>query len=357
MSTRPIVDADGHVQEPESMWADYLEPRFHEMAPRSVVDTYGRKRTLLAGQLRPYIPTANPEGGPRRAGGYDPHARLADMDAEGMDVSVIYPSAGLAFGGIERLDVLVALSRAYNDWLHDYCKPAPERLIGIAAVPQLDLHETLLETRRAVEELGFRGIFLRPNPIGGRTLDHPAFEPLWSLLEELDVPATIHEGTTQNLPQAGLDRYDNFLFRHVISHPHEQQMGVLSIICGGVLERHPKLRVAFLESGAGWMPHWIERLDHHLEYWGHASARLPLSASEYWTRQCYISADPDEKIIPGVIQAMGDDTLVFASDYPHPDGIFPGAVREIQERGDIPDASKDKILGENAVRLYRLTPK
>src|SRR5262249_49145144 len=100
MPTKQVVDADGHVQEPEDLWANYLEPKYHEMAPRSVVDTLGRHRTLLAGELRPYIPSARAEGEPRRAGGHDPHARLADMDAEGMDVSVIYPSAGLAFGGI-----------------------------------------------------------------------------------------------------------------------------------------------------------------------------------------------------------------------------------------------------------------
>jgi predicted TIM-barrel fold metal-dependent hydrolase len=354
MADYPVIDADGHVNEPESMWAQYLDPEYHAMAPRAYVDAQGRRQRRLAGKEMPYIPAPPIADADRPKGGADPQARLVDMDSEGMDVAVVYPTAGLSFGGIEDLDTAVALHRGYNDWLRDYCAVAPDRLIGIAAVPQLDVAAAMAETRRAVEKLGFRGIFLRPNPIGGRTLDHPDFDPLWDLLTELDVPATIHEGTTQNVPQAGMERYQNFLFRHVISHPHEQQMAVLSFICGGVLERHPKLNVIFLESGAGWIAHWLERLDHHMEYWGHALDPLPLKPSEYFARQGYISADPDEKVLPGIVQAIGDDNLVFASDYPHPDGIFPGVVAALRDRDDLSESSKAKILGLNAARLYKV---
>ena len=219
--------------------------------------------------------------------------------------------------------------------------------MDIATVPQSNVDATIAESKRAVKDLVFKGVFLRPNPIAGRTIDNPAFEPLWNVLEELDTPLCLHEGTTQDVPQAGFDRYENFLFRHVISHPHEMQMACLSVICGGVLERHPKLRVAFLESGVGWIAHCLERLDHHMEYWGHASAPLPLKPSEYFTQQCYISADPDEAIVPGIIDVIGDDNILFASDYPHPDGIFPGVVAEFTERKDVSEESKTKILGEN----------
>jgi predicted TIM-barrel fold metal-dependent hydrolase len=238
--------------------------------------------------------------------------------------------------------------------LYDYCRAAPDRLIGVAMVPQRYLHETLQEAQRAVVELGFRGVILRPNPLGGRTLDHPAFEPLWSLLEALDVPLLIHEGTTQNVPQAGLDRYESFLFRHIISHPHEQQMAVLSLIAGGVLERHPRLRVAFLESGCGWLPYWLERIAEHLERWPAAGIQLSESPKAYFQRQCYITAEVEEEMLPAVIQSVGDRSILFASDYPHADAIFPGAVQMLATRTDLSEQNKTRILGENACHLFKL---
>ena len=215
-----VVDSDGHVLEPESMWPRYLEECFHGMAPRLVADSQGRLRTLLEGRMQPYIPR-NPNPGPsrRRKGGSDALARLEDMDDEGMDASVMFPTAGLHFAAVQDPEVASALCRAYNDWLYDFAKTDPKRLITVAVVPQADVYEAMKETRRAVGELGAKGVMWRPNPVGGRNLHEPYFDPMWSLLEELDVPLCLHEGTTQNVPQSGLDRYDNFLFRHVVSHP------------------------------------------------------------------------------------------------------------------------------------------
>jgi predicted TIM-barrel fold metal-dependent hydrolase len=195
---------------------------------------------------------------------------------------------------------------------------------------------------------------LRPNPILGRGLHHPYWEPLWDLLEELDVTLAIHEGTTSDVPQSGLDRFDNFAMKHVVSHPHEQQIACVGLMMSGALERHPGLRVVFLESGCGWMPHWLERIDEHGESWGHATASLPLSASEYFQRQCFISCDPAEKGIPAFISQLGDENLVFASDYPHPDALAENIVGAIAERPELSDESKKRILETNARRCFRL---
>ena len=111
--------------------------------------------------------------------------------------------------------------------------------------------------------------------------------------------------------QAGGDRYENFMFRHMLSHPFEQQMGVLSLICGGVLERHPGLRVLIVEAGVGWVPYWLDRMDHHVEKWGFASASLPLTPTEYFQRQCFVSADSDESLLPSSWMPSG--TTISAS--------------------------------------------
>lgn len=350
-----VFDADAHVQEPESMWQQYVSPRYRAMAPRNVVDNQGRPRVLEGGELRPYIPSRGGVARERRAGGYDPQARLKDMDGEGIEISVLYPSTGLPIQGIKQVDVLLALCQAYNNWLHDFSAVNRKRLVPMALVPQMDVEAAVLEARRCITELGFQGIVLRPNPMGGKTLDHPAFDPLWQLATELDVPVTIHEGTGGNIPmQAGRDRYDNFIFVHAVSHPHEQQMALMSLICGGVLERFPKLRVAFLESGAGWLAYWLERLDRHLQWKDKTvgTLQLPLKPSEYFARQCFIAADPDEAILPGVIQVVGDENILFATDYPHTDGIWPGVVKALADRSDISEASKEKIFERNPVRLY-----
>jgi predicted TIM-barrel fold metal-dependent hydrolase len=277
------------------------------------------------------------------------------MDAEGIAISVLFPTTGLFFAGIEDLRVQGALCRAYNDWLRDYCAAAPERLVGAAVVPLADASVAIAETRRAVEELGFRAVMVRPNPVAGRPLHDVYYDPFWKTCEDLGVPACIHEGTTQNVVQSGLDRFEDFMFRHACSHPHEQQIACLSFTCGGILERFPALRVCFLESGCGWLPSWLERLDEHVESWGFASVPLPHAPSEYFARQCFISCDPSERGVPAVISLLGDDGILFASDYPHPDGIFPGVVSALAERSDLSPASKQKILRTNAQRCFPLS--
>ncbi len=166
------------------------------------------------------------------------------MDAEGIERSILFPTTGLFFGGIEDDRAQIALCRTYNDWLGEYCEADRDRLVGIAAVPQNDLAVAAEEARRAVVEYGFVGVMVRPNPIRGRSLHHPAYEPLWKVMEERNVTICVHEGTTQNVIQAGRDRFEAFALRHACSHPLEQQMGCLSLICGGVLERHPGLALA-----------------------------------------------------------------------------------------------------------------
>jgi len=348
-----VIDADGHFDEPAEIWPRYLEKKFHPMAPRFVTDTQGRPRILLGGEMMEYIPM--PPGhtaGQTMAGGRDPNARLADMNKEGIDVMVMYPTTGLFFYGVKRLDLTVALCRAFNDWAGDFCAVAPDRLFAPAVLPQMDVCEAMAEAERVAEKRTLRGVVLRPNPVAGRTLDHPAFEPLWSLIEELDVPLVLHEGTTQDVPQAGTERYDNFMLRHIISHAFEQQMGLMSLACGGVLERHPRLRVLIVEAGIGWVPYWLERLDHHVEKWGFASAPLKEKPSDYFARQCWVSSDAEEFMLPQVVSLIGDDNLCFSTDYPHPDHTFEGVVSELKARTDLSEASKRKILGENAARLF-----
>jgi len=353
MNDFSVIDLDGHVMEPQEAWLDHLDPAHHADAPRVVVDNQGRHRHLIAGELEAPIP-APAEGWPVVAGGFDAKIRLADMDRQGVQQSLLFPTVGLYFQGLAQTPAQTALCRAYNDWLHDFRAADRQRLLGVAVIPQTDIAESVAEAKRAVRELGCSAVMLRPNPIAGRNLDDPAYTPLWECLEALNVPAAIHEGTTQDLPQSGRDRFDNFLYRHACSHPHEQQMACLALTCGGVLERHPGLRALFLESGCGWIAHWLERLDEHAESWGHANAPLPRAPSEAFARQCFISTDPAERSLPAMLSLVGDETIVFASDYPHPDALADGIVEAVSEREGLSPQNIRRVLHDNAARCLAI---
>jgi predicted TIM-barrel fold metal-dependent hydrolase len=140
-----------------------------------------------------------------------------------------------------------------------------------------------------------------------------------------------------------------------MAHPFEQMIGVLCMVAGGVLQKFSRLRVAFMEAGAGWVPYWMERLDEHYEYLRAAVPWLSRLPSEFMRgEQMYYSFEPDERTLPFVLGFVGEDRLVFASDYNHSDGKFPYAVRTVMQREDIPPRALSKIMGENAARLFGL---
>jgi uncharacterized protein len=361
------IDADGHVLEHWSAW-DGL-PDQHR--PRVVTDERGLDHVIVAdrevfvarlGQMGtpgtdvgvpgPAVPLED-----ARRGAFDPVARLVDMDAEGIDVAVLYPTIGLGFWGISDTAAAVAVARAYNDWLAAYCSAAPDRLHGAAMVPFQDPVAAVAELRRARDELGFVAAFVRPNPCLGRTLVDPANEPFWEAAEDLGVAVAVHEGLQMAVPPLGSDRHPtNVLVLHAISHTLEQMLACAQLIGLGVLERHPGLRVVFLEAGGGWAPYWLGRLDHQVPTNHRYAPRLSLLPSEYIARHCWVSFEIDEATLPALVPFLGDDRVVWGSDYPHADSTFPGAVKELRDTiAPLPEATRQRILGDNAAALYGLS--
>src|SRR5436309_623980 len=363
MSRIAVVDADGHVTEPMSLWTDYVEPAYRERARRPVLDERGRPCMLLDGRLvmrHTMLLTLGPDydvaAAKFHAGGWDPQARLRDMDSEGIDLAVLFPSVAFYLPETSDPALTAALCRAYNDWLADYCRAAPSRLFGVAMLPLADIDASIHELERATEKLGFRGAFVRPNPYAGRPIHHPAYERFWERAAALGVPVTVHEGRSDGIPTLGRDRFENPAMLHVLSHPFEQMAACAGLILTGLLERHPTLRVAFLESGSAWLPYWLDRMDGHLETWGKLLPAVRMKPSEYFKRQCVISTDPEDGALEATVRLVGDDCGVWASDYPHPDAHFPGAVSEsVKKMAGVPEASRHKIFATNALRLYNLT--
>jgi predicted TIM-barrel fold metal-dependent hydrolase len=361
MGVRPVVvDADGHVVELPTMWAEYVEQPYRGRAPHLAVDERGRPCQVIDDRilmrhaiLLTYGPDYDLGASPPRPGGWDAAARLHDMDSEGIDIAVLFPSVGFYCVEVADARLMAALCRAYNNWLADYCRTAPARLVGVALLPLVDVDESIRELERATEQLGFRGAFVRPNPYAGRPIHHPCYERFWEGAASLGVPVTVHEGLSDTLPTLGRERFENPAILHVLSHPFEQMAACAGLIMTGVLDRHPRLRVAFLESGSGWLPYWLGRLDAHWETWRRLLPAVRMKPSEYFRRQCVISTDPEERSVEAVLREVGDDHVMWASDYPHPDAHFPGAVeKSLATLAGAPQVTRHKVLAANAARFY-----
>jgi len=360
-----VVDADGHVVEPRRAWAGVPEP----YRPRIERDAHGYEHVVVDDTEILAVPLgtlATPgarfsdtgsflaleEAWP---GGADPTARLADMDTEGIDRAVLFPSVGLYFWALDDPAAAVPIARAYNDWLASYCAADPGRLFGAAMVPVQDPDAAVAELRRARTELGFVAAFVRPNPCRGRSLCDRAYEPLWEAAEETGTAVAVHEGSSVIVPTLGADRPFNPLVLHAVSHAFESMLACAQLIAFGVLERHPGMRVVFLESGGGWAPFWLERLDEQAESFGAYCPELRLAPSEYFARQYWISYEIDEQTLPALAPVIGERRIVWGSDYPHHDATFPGAVDALRRTmAPLPPSAQARILGDNATELYGL---
>jgi len=366
-----IIDADGHVMEPAELWTSRIDPAFRDRAPRIIRLDDGHTTFVTDGHVSPrpecisrgvrdwFAKVIREHLAEPLRDRFSPKSQLRAMDAGGVDVSFLYPTLGLFAASIDSLEpaLAIAICRAYNDWLHEFCAEAPDRLRPVGMLVALHDPQAATEEAARIAALGFRGVFIRPNPIRGRTLDDPAYASLWATCERLDLAIGLHGGVGTHLPDAGADRFKTFFSCHAASHPVEQMLAMLALIGGGVLERHPRLRVAFLEAGCGWLPYWLWRMDEHWEKTRGVAGEpvLPARPSEYFQRQCWISFEPDEPYLSEVVARIGEDRLLFASDYPHPDHIWPETVVAATAL-PLPDSTKRRIFLDNPARLYGLDP-
>jgi uncharacterized protein len=282
--------------------------------------------------------------------GSTPFGQLAAMDHTGIDIGCFVPTwASYLLAVDESAPELVAhVARVYNDWLSSYCRAAPSRLIPAGVISRHEPGAALTELDR-VAELGFPAIVTRPNPIAGRTLGHPDWEPLWQACAERGIALILHEGTHARTQTVGADRFHTRFAQHACSHPIEHMLAFASLLEAGVFERHPTLRVGFLEAGAGWVPFWLHRLDYEFEQLrGEVRGHVNHRPSEYFKRQCWVSVEADEPIAQ-LLQNPGVDRLVFGTDYPHVDHGFDG-MGEMLAALDV--GARKSILSDNPLRLY-----
>jgi predicted TIM-barrel fold metal-dependent hydrolase len=283
----------------------------------------------------------------------DPHLRLADMDRDGVQAEVIFGILGAATR-LRDPEAANEMFRIYNDWLVDFCRHYPERQIGLACLPYGDIPAAAAEARR-VAKLGLRGMELSCS-WDMEPMWHPVWEPFWQAVNEVDLPLHFH--TFPALDPARLDgiegRTRRAAFFTVVSGFQMNLVNILAAVIGSaVLERYPNIRISFGESGIGWIPYALDRMDFEWED-RFRDLGLTMKPSDYWRRQCKATFQFD-RIGTKLIDDMGVETLMWGSDYPHGDGVWPESTRYIDEQfGHLPPAATRKITCENAGRFYGL---
>ena len=372
-----FIDPDLHVYEPADLWLRYLEPKYRDQAPigsdEFVGDMYltHEGRLIARGGMVPMMGelfedlTAQNERAARMQEFYDrgfgSDVQMEAMDDEGIDIAVMFPTRGFYAMGKEYDDdhLAAAIARAYNDWLVEFCSLDPARMIGVSLIAPQNIDLAIAEVRRIKQELGFKAVYLRPNPVRRRNWHNPVYDPLWEECVKHDLVVAFHEGWPCQLPVAGGDRFDGrhedlWLTEHVICHPAEMMYATVCMIMAGVLERFPGLRVAFLEANCSWVPYWLWRMDEHYEHREkRVKDKLPRKPSVYFKDHCYVAVEADEHMGPWVAEQIGDDNIVFSTDFPHEDSRYPHAVETFLEM-PFSEVSRHKILWHNSARLYGL---
>ena len=339
----PVIDADGHVLERDRDLRRFMPPEFRAVEGKREYPLFswdGWARGALSPKQREY-PSVE--------------LWLRFLDATDIAMTVLYPNEGLNIGLQRDSDWAAALARAYNDWLHhDFLRESP-RFKGVALLAPHDPKEAARELERSVSELGMVAGMLPAVLSPMRGLGLPEFDPIYQTAERLDVPLAVHSGPAVEL---GLEHMRSFAGVYPLSHPFAQMQQLTSMMIYGVFERFPRLRVAYLEAGCGWVPYLADRLDesweHRIKRWPHPTKKAPSEIMR--GGNLYYSCEREEKTLATVAELIGSEQILWASDFPHerPWEEFSGDIDTLIGRKDLPGSLSRKILFENPCRLYRL---
>lgn len=380
----PIISADSHIDThwlPFDLFTSNASAQMRERMP-FVVDTPQGKRWMtragvtfgLAGGVggtgKPYVPGSSHRADRMAESGLyrdsakgilrltDPHLRVKDQELDGVDAEVLYGMLGASVW-LRDIEASWEMARVYNDWLVEFCASYPDRLLGLASIPTHDPARAAAEILRVAKRGGIKGIDLSGGETGGMPLYHESWAPVWNAIDETALPVHFHTlGPTNGRPN-----YDGFSELDIIRHRAEglancqydrAALVMRETILGGVLHAHPSIRLVLSESGIGWIPYLLERMDINWEDQYRPFLGLDRKPSEYWFRQCAATYQL-ERFGSSVIEKIGEDNVMWASDFPHPDGLWPDSKIFIEEQfANLPTRIREKVLGGTAAKIYGL---
>ena len=356
----PVISADSHITEPPNCYSDYIDPAYRDRAPKIVernggdefvVD--GMPKTIAmglvaaAGKKAEEITTKGVRFADLHRGGWDPSARIGDQVRDGVAAEIIYPTVGMVLCNLPDIDYKKACFDAYNRWISEYCSFDPVRLLGCGQTAMRTPEEGI-EDLHAIKAAGLRGVMMPGEP-GLEDYDSPIYDAFYREAVDLGLPLSWHILTTKSEKTRG-PRLNTFLS---IVRGCQDIMGML--IFGGAFERNPDLKVVCVEADAGWVPHFMYRMDHAYSrhrYWLTGGTQLSLKPSEYYSRNIYTTFQDDWTAFR-FADAMNWKHLLWANDFPHSDSTWPWSQELLVEHtANLTDEQRRAILLENTAELY-----
>jgi predicted TIM-barrel fold metal-dependent hydrolase len=372
MADLQLISSDSHVSEPPDLWAERLDIKYRDRAPRVILNPEGQEGAYFVYEGYPPHNLAIGLGAGRtpeelaaflktgtyadaRPGGWDPAQRLPDMELDGVAAEVLYTTLGFRLFWLKDAGLQRACFRVYNDWLAAYCSYAPKRLKGLALISLYDPKEGAQELERCAN-LGLKGAMIWCSPPADQPYSSEIYDPFWAAAQDLDMPVSLHAITgMERIPwEYGAEKR---AMRSTVT-PHEIEKSFSILILSGVLERFPRLKIVSAENNCGWLPYYLQRMDRGFARFGPSGTvtpwptKLTLKPSEYFRRQMYCTFIDDSF---GVASRhwIGVDNIMWSSDYPHTASTWPHS-RDIIARDfkDVSEVEKRKIVRENAAQLY-----
>ncbi len=376
MANYRIISSDNHVFEPVDLWTSRAATQFKDRVPHIERDTTGPGAGsdfwYCDGQrvigLSPGSDTGRRFEDPEmksqthtvediRPGGYIPEEHVKDMDLDGVDVSIVYPTVGLLLYSVPDSALLTEIFRIYNDWLAEFCNANPKRLKGIAMVNVDEVSEGVQELERCAN-MGLVGGMVTVLPPPDRRYYEAEYEPLWAAAQDLEMPLGLHIATNRPGPGQEFALRDALTPAFLCNADHYVRTSIADMVFNGVFERYPKLQIGSVEMELSWVPHFLDRLDYTYtqriqpERWHRF--KEDMLPSDYFHRNVFLGFQEDSLGIQ-MRDIIGVDQLMWGSDYPHVESTFP-RTREILEEilADCTEEEKAKIASGNAARVYRL---
>jgi len=364
---RTVISADSHVMEPSDLWTARLDAGLRDQAPEvrknpdapgysfhapglppsKVAGAWGAGRS--GEDLKQHLENAGYESA--RPSGWDPAERLKDMDIDGVRAEVMYGTLGMRLFRMTDGDLQAEFFRVYNDWLAEFCSYDPVRLHGLALISLWDVDAGVRELERSAA-LGLKGAMIWGYPPPDRPYYLPMYDALWAAAQDLELPLSLHIVTGMGDESRVDFTAAAVRYMHMI---HEIQRSVSQLVLGGVLERFPTLKIVGAECEIGWLPHWMQRMDHANDKFG-ALMDVPLSMrpSDYVRRQLWLTF-MDDPIGAASLEGIGADTFMWGSDFPHTDSTWPNSQSVIDKNFEgVSAAVSTKVLHDNAAALYHI---
>ncbi len=364
---KSIISSDSHITEPPGTYIDRIDKKYKDTAPHMVSDEKKGDLFVINGLKQP-IPMGLVAAAGKKAeeltmfgakfedlhrGGWDPDARMADQDRDGVAAEVIYPTVGMLLCNHPDFDYKKACFDAYNEWIAEYCAAHPDRLIGQGQTAMRSVEEGIEDVRK-IKELGLRGVMMPGNPQLS-DYDDPIYDPFWDATIDMEMPLSFHiltsKGDVVGAPARG-PKLNGFLS---IIRGNQDLMG--TFILGGVFERNPKLKIVCVEADAGWVPHYMYRMDHAYDrhrYWLKAGQELSKMPSEYFSENIYTTFQ-DDWVAFRMMDMCNPRRLMWANDFPHSDSTWPYSQELLKKHtAHLTEEEKNWILHDNVAELYNL---